>query len=86
MLGLCALHLLMLAITEYHNISMGSAVISCDIKQASNYHGIIKGEYDQEQKVQISGGTSMPPSRLIQAISLMYTFMATWTTIYHGLN
>jgi hypothetical protein len=34
MLGLCALHLLMRTITEYHNISAWSAVTSCYNKRA----------------------------------------------------
>jgi hypothetical protein len=34
MLGLCALHLLVCAIMEYHNVSAWSAVISCDNKWA----------------------------------------------------
>jgi hypothetical protein len=51
-----------------------------------NYHCIIKREYDQAQNAQISGGNSVPPSRLTRALSLMYTFTATWTTIYHWLN
>jgi hypothetical protein len=79
MLGLCALHLLMRAITEYHNISVWSAVISCDNKRALKLSWHHKGRIQPRTK-----GTDI--RRNFRATKQTYLGYFTYVHIYGHMD
>jgi hypothetical protein len=86
MLGLCALHLLACAISEYYNLNNWSATMCCDNKHAlilSSHH---RGQIRPSAKCANIQMSFCATKQTYQGGLSIIMRMTIWTTIYPGRN
>ena len=86
MLGLCCLHLLARALSEFYQIQEWEATLCCDNKRALEQSAYTVGGYGPVQSAQIYKEASRQQSTLLRVNLPTCMCLAIWTNISSGTN